>query len=539
MIAAPFTTDEKERIHKLYGYNILDTAAEKVFDDLTELASDICETPIALISLVDPERQWFKSTVGIDASETPRDFAFCAHAIHQNNIFEIPNALEDSRFFDNPLVTNAPNIRFYAGAPLITPEGLAIGTLCTISDKPKTLTNHQRKALEILSREVVAQLELRKNLVDLQKANDFTNDFLSNMSHEIRTPLNAICGFSELLKNASKQATLPQEISDYIKEIDFSSQVLLNIVNSVLDLSKIEAGKMALQHTWFNTNELLLKIHSMMNIKATEKQILLSLNIDKNTPKNIYLDQGKLSQILINILNNSLKFTEEKKRIELDVQCKNNLLTFSISDEGIGINADEQKELFNKYQQVNKNKSTDGTGLGLSITKYLVELMSGEILLQSEEGKGTTVTISLPLKEQRSTLDDQAVVITTNEIRSLRILVVEDNAINRKLAKIILEHLNQVVTFAENGYSAIETLKNNTFDLILMDINLPDIDGIEASHSIRRLNILTPIVALTADIFRKEKKGKPTFGFDDYLTKPINKDALIAALNKVAMKARN
>ena len=536
MIVAPLTTDEKDRIHKLYGYNILDTAAEKVFDDLAELASDICETPIALMSLVDPERQWFKAAIGIDASETPRDYAFCAHAIHQKNIFEVPNALEDPRFFDNPLVTSAPNIRFYAGAPLITPDGLAIGTLCAISDKPKTLTSHQRKALQILSREVVAQLELRKNLVDLQKANEFTNDFLSNMSHEIRTPLNAICGFSELLKKASKEHLLPDHMSDYIKEIDFSSNVLLNIVNSVLDLSKIEAGKMTLQNTWFNTNELLLKIHSMMNIEAINKNIQLSVKVDVNTPKKIYLDQGKLSQILINIVNNSLKFTDSGKSVAIHAQYKNGILTLAIIDEGHGINDEEQAQLFDKYQQVSKNKNTDGTGLGLSITKYLVELMSGEITLQSSEGKGTTVTISLPiLKNQPEQLVSEPT--TSKSLHSLRILVVEDNAINRKLAKIILEHLHQVVTFAEDGHSALEQLKTQSFDLILMDINLPDIDGIETSRLIRQQKILTPIIALTADIFRKDKKSKPSFSFNDYLTKPIDKDALISALNKITPSA--
>ena len=163
MIKASTPEDELSRLKDLYEYDVLDTEAEKSFDDLTQLASDICETPISLISLVDPDRQWFKSKHGIDVAETARDISFCSHAILENQVFEVQNALTDTRFHDNPLVTNDPNIRFYAGAPLITPRGNAIGTLCVISDKPKKLSSKQINALTVLSKEVIAQLELRLN----------------------------------------------------------------------------------------------------------------------------------------------------------------------------------------------------------------------------------------------------------------------------------------------------------------------------------------------------------------------------------------
>ncbi|MFQ3264991.1 MAG: signal transduction histidine kinase, partial [Colwellia sp.] len=337
MMISPVTIDEKKRIKALYDYEILDTEAEKAFDDLTLLASEICETPIALISLVDPTRQWFKSTVGLDAFETERDIAFCAHTIHEHNILEIPNTLEDERFADNPLVTGAPNIRFYAGAPLVTPDGFAIGTLCAISNKPKKLNSHQLKSLEILSREVITQMELRKKVSELKKANDFTNDFLSNMSHEIRTPLNAIHGFSELLSERCHKLKLPSDIQDYIAEIDFSAKHLLSIVNSVLDLSKIESGKMELIPSWFQGHQFLNNTKSMMDVQATDKSIKLLLKIDSNVPDYFYFDEGKLSQILINLISNSIKFTKKDKKITLEVTYINNDLVINIRDEGIGI----------------------------------------------------------------------------------------------------------------------------------------------------------------------------------------------------------
>ena len=533
MITSPITVDEKKRIKALYDYEILDTEAEEAFDDLALLASEICETPIALISLVDPKRQWFKSSVGIDASETDRDIAFCAHAIHNKNIFEIPNALEDERFFDNPLVTGGPNIRFYAGAPLITPDGCAIGTLCAISDKPKKLSRRQLKSLEILSREVITQMELRKKVSELKKANDFTNDFLSNMSHEIRTPLNAIHGFSELLSERSFDLKLPSDAQDYITEIGFSTKHLLSIVNSVLDLSKIESGTVELTPSWFLNHPFLTNIKKMMDVQAQDKGSMLILDIDDNVPAYFYFDEGKLSQILINLIGNSIKFTLKEKDITLKIRYVNHQLVFTIIDQGVGISNENKDKLFNKYQQVGEHKNIEGTGLGLSITKGLVELMRGSIRLISEEGVGTRAVVTLPLpeeqplvhqiKQQRSSLE---------KIPQLNILIVEDNAVNRKLAKIILEHMGQNITFAESGEQALAITEKQTFDLIFMDIHMPGINGIETSHQMRKNNVLTPIVALTADIFEIQKNDADSFRFDDYLTKPINKKHLEDCLRK-------
>ncbi|MFD2167227.1 ATP-binding protein [Thalassotalea euphylliae] len=534
MKSAPLTPDEQERLKALYGYDILDTEAEKVFDDLTLLASEICETPIALISLIDPERQWFKSTVGIDAEQTPRDIAFCAHAIHEREIFEINNALEDERFADNPLVTEEPNIRFYAGAQLMTPEGFAIGTLCAISDKPKKLNNHQRKALEILSREVVAQMELRKNLRELKKASDFKTEFLSNISHEIRTPLNAITGFSRALTEQINNHQLPEPIPEYINEIDFSAQRLLHIVNSVLDLSKIESGKMELSPIWFHAQRFLSNLDGMMQINARDKGVYLRFAVDHDVPSYLFFDEGKVGQILINLINNAVKFTPKHKKVIVAITAESGQLRIAVEDEGIGIVKSEQSKLFNKYQQVGENRSGEGTGLGLCITKSLVELMNGTISLSSELNVGTRVIVTLPLTDQAVPEQFLQTPKSTTHLPQLKVLVVEDNPINRKVAKVMFDSLGQNISFAEDGETSLELCEHNTYDIIFMDIHMPGIDGIEASIKIREMGIKTPIIALTADIFQNQSGKHAKFSFDQFLTKPIVKEQLENCLRSIS-----
>ncbi|MGJ8693684.1 MAG: ATP-binding protein [Thalassotalea sp.] len=537
MISAPITTDEKERLQALYGYNILDTEAEKVFDDLTLLASEICETPIALISLIDPNRQWFKAKVGIDAEETGREIAFCAHAIHESDIFEIVDASKDERFFDNPLVTGGPKIRFYAGAQLVTPSGYAIGTLCTISDKPNKLTERQRNALTILSREVISQMELRKNLKQAEIANNFKTEFLSSMSHEIRTPLNAIIGFSQICLEKSQTMHLPAEFKGYLEDIDFSSQHLLGIINSVLDLSKIEAGQMEINNSWFRLNTFIAKICTMLQVKADDKGIDLSFTVDKELPEYLYLDERKLSQTLINLLNNSIKFTSSGKKITLSANLNVQALEIIVEDQGIGIAKHEQTHLFNKFKQVG-NAHSEGTGLGLSITKSLVELMQGEIHLSSELNLGTTVNIIIPinnpaLPEELITPIPTTESVNNQELISPEILIVEDNAINRKLANLMFNSIGHQVDFAEDGEISLQKVDSKNYDIIFMDIHMPGINGVEAAKQIRNKHPHIPIIALTADVFEIQKKGPDSFNFSAYLSKPMLKDDLIQTLKDI------
>lgn len=528
--------DENARLKALFEYDVLDTQAEKIFDDLTELASEICETPISLISLVDPDRQWFKSKVGLDAESTDRDIAFCSHAILQDDIFEIQDALKDERFFDNPLVTSAPNIRFYAGTPLRTPSGYKIGTLCVISDHPKKLSDRQKKSLKLLGREVIAQLEIRMSNIKLEVANQYKTEFLSNVSHEIRTPLNAIIGFSELLLENKELKQAFSEQYDFIEKIDFSGKRLLTIINSVLDLSKIEAGKMELEQVNCNLLDYINNIFMSLSGKAKEKNINFSKVEHNDIPKIIIIDVSKLGQILTNLIGNAIKFTDPDKSVRLELCIIDNMLNIVIVDEGVGIELEDLSLLFDKYSRVGKSKTNfEGTGLGLYITKGLVTLMGGTINLKSKPNVGTEFHVQLPFKlpNDEELIKLEAKNVDISMYNRLTLLVVEDNIVNQMVISAMLKSLGIKTSVVGSGEEALDNLKSNEYEIILMDINLPGIDGLETSRMIKSINPNQYIFALTADVYRSTREKKL---FNNFLTKPILLEDLKMALSEAIVE---
>ncbi|AUC89231.1 hybrid sensor histidine kinase/response regulator [Alteromonas sp. MB-3u-76] len=534
MKRAPIPENEKERLAELLSYDVLDSEAEQLFDDLTALASQICGTPIALISLVDPDRQWFKSRVGLDAKETSRDIAFCSHAILQKEIFEVPDATKDDRFRDNPLVTGSPDIRFYAGTPLTTPSGYAIGTLCAIDKKPNKLTDEQRTALKTLGQSVVAHLELKRKNRELERTSQFKSDFLSYISHEIRTPLNAINTFSNLLESEARKLELPTQFTSSLSHISKSGERLLEIVNSVLDIKQIEAGKMRVMPRAVNTKDFFTHLFSVSRVRAEQSDITFSATIDSTVPASIQLDDTKFGQIALNILSNAIKFTQKNCAVTCSVKYKKGALIFIVTDEGIGISDEDQGRLFTRFERMDNAQTIPGSGLGLSISKQLVELMNGTLKLTSKLHEGTRVSISIPCSQTESTssvkASPQSAAAQLTVSKPVNVLIVEDHQINQAVIVALFEKLElgfSVVATAEEG---IEFISSNKVDLILMDLNLPGIQGDQASALIKKDHPNLPIIALTADVITGAKELKER-GLDDVLTKPINAAALVKILN--------
>lgn len=542
MEAAPLPDNEDERLAELLSYDVLDTEAEQLFDDLTTLASQICDTPIALISLIDPDRQWFKSRVGLDAEETSREIAFCSHAILQDDVFEIPNASLDPRFHDNPLVTGAPDIRFYAGAPLVSPSGHAIGTLCTIDRKPRKLTESQKTSLQTLSKSVVAHLELKRKNRELERTSQFRSDFLSYVSHEIRTPLNAINTFSRLLEGEAQKLKLPESFTTPLSHVTQSGERLLEIVNSVLDIKQIEAGKMRVMPRAVSTHDFFTHLFSLTKIRAEDGGIIFTSTIDSSVPDTLFFDDTKFGQVSLNLLSNAIKFTNPGKSVNAQVKYKNDKLIFNVIDQGIGISEEDQKRLFTPFERMENAHQISGTGLGLNISKRLIELMDGTIKVSSKVNEGTRISVTLPsdvlTANEFANAQPQSFVAQINIDKSAKVLVVEDHYINQVVIQTLFEKLGVAHAIVSTGEEGVKYVNANPVDLVLMDLNLPGIQGDEATAQIKSINPELPVITVTADAITKPASLYEK-GLDDVLTKPVDSNELVRVLNQFLAVKRN
>ena len=390
----------------LRGYAVLDTPPEQEFDELTKFASALCGTPIALVSLVDTERLWLKSRLGIDVPEVSRNLAFCSHAILQTGVFEVEDAARDSRFADNPLVTGEPNIRFYAGAPLLHPSGYQLGALCVLDRVPRRLTPVQRQGLEMLSHQVISQLELRRQVrqlarlsVELAESRDQAlagtrakDIFLASMSHELRTPLNAILGLSQLLLEREE---LPADASADLHTIDRSGRHLLAVIEDILGYAQLELDRPQLRPRAFDLGELLLEVEAGVRPQLRGRPV--TLKIDLLPPLPILADPTRVRQIVYNLVANALKFTH-RGSIELGVEAVGENYHVHVCDTGIGIAPEKLALLFHNFSQVHDEFVGDygGTGLGLAISRRYARLMGDDIVAESEPGRGSRFTVLLP-----------------------------------------------------------------------------------------------------------------------------------------------
>jgi len=363
------------------------------------------------------------------------------------------------------------------------------------------------------------------------KALDAKSEFLANMSHEIRTPLNGILGFVNLLKDNIKE----KKNKEYLTIIDNSSNHLLGIINDILDFSKIETGKLMIEKIDF---ELLYEITSTINLykaKALEKNICLNLNFDDNLPKYFKGDPLRIKQVISNLLSNAIKFTPENKNIDITIDYQDELLNIAVKDKGIGIAKDKLETIFKAFCQEDETttRKFGGTGLGLSISSKLVELMMGVLKVKSELNIGSEFYFSIPMTlgniVEKSNKNNE---ITLNGY----ILLVEDNKTNQLFMKVILKKMGLTFDIANDGKEAIEKFKANKYDAILMDENMPNMGGIEATTHIleyeNQMNLThTPIIALTANALIGDREKFLSSGMDEYLTKPINKNKLNEVLD--------
>ncbi len=548
----PVPENERERIEALKSYEILDTLPEEEYDALTNLAAYICQVPVTLITLIDEHRQWFKSKVGIALQETSRSISFCQYAIMGDDILEVPDLKKDVRFENNPFVAGEPHIRFYAGTPLIMPDGFKLGTLCVIDTVPKKLTEEQRSALRTLAREAVLHIVLRQQNRMLEKEKEkvlhsllVKEQFMANMSHEIRTPMNGIIGLTNLLLDTP----LNSEQQEFLQFIKRCADNLLVIVNDILDLSKIDAGKITFEAIDFNIYTLINSIIRLFKVRAEEKGLLLESNISKSIPEVLVGDPVRLNQIVTNLIGNAIKFTEEgyvRLSVEQQSQTADTvMLLFTVQDTGIGIPADKMSMIFESFTQANSDttRKYGGTGLGLAITKKLVEHQGGSIWVMSRIHEGSSFQFKLTFKKPDPSSSAEIISKTTEKttsLRKIRVLIVEDNEVNQLITDKIMKDRGFEAEIAEDGKAAILKLQENHYDIILMDIQMPQMDGYEAIQYIRQnmgIKSAIPIIALTAHATTEEVEKCYFAGANDYISKPFKPDELISKMKYLLLSA--
>lgn len=400
MIVAPKSQNEESRIKALKSYSLLDSLPEKDYDDITRIAAEICGTHIALISLIDDDRQWFKSHHGLEATETPRDYAFCAHAINApNEPFIILDSRNDIRFHDNPLVTQEPHVIFYAGIPLVDREQFPLGTLCVIDNQPKKLSDKQLNSLRALANQVINLFELRRNtmllertIAQLQEKNSYLEKFATVAAHDMKTPLIGITGLSNLVAQ-QYSAALDESGKKMLGMIEEASTQLTKLVDGLLEYSRCDIILRNPKYD-FKTIDFFNEIRSMFTYVDN---ICIQLNSEVEV---LHINKSVLDLILINLISNSIRYNN-KDNIEINIKIEEHsgYYHFTVTDNGDGISPQKKDIIFSLFEICTKKDrfGVRGNGIGLATVKRILDKCDGEIQVQSTLEEGSTFSFKLPV----------------------------------------------------------------------------------------------------------------------------------------------
>ncbi|MBL7258299.1 GAF domain-containing sensor histidine kinase [Paractinoplanes lichenicola] len=390
---------EQRRLTALRNYQVLDTAPEGDFDDIAVLAAQLCRTPIAAVSLVDEDRQWFKAHVGLQICETEREHSFCAHAMHVDEVMQVPDARLDPRFADNPLVTGEPGIVFYAGAPLISSTGEPLGSLCVIDHEPRLLTPAEVQGLRTLARHVMAQLELRQYARGLDAANERLRDadrlkdeFISRVTHELRTPLTSINGYLEML---AEDGLEPGTGEEFLSRIRRNSDRLMALVDDMLLAAQAGHDELRLTKRVLDLSELSRAAVVRNGVLARTRG--LAITADAPEPVFVEADEARLIQVIERLVLNAVKFTPSGG-ITVSASAHGHQARLVVRDTGIGISPEDRERVMAPFRRsaAAERREVQGAGLGLSIVKAIVDSHGGSIHIESEPDQGAAIVVTLP-----------------------------------------------------------------------------------------------------------------------------------------------
>lgn len=548
MISAPIPDNEAARLASLHRLRILDTPHEDAFDRLIRLAAAFFSAPMAAVSLVDADREWFKACTGMGACEGPRRFAFCSHAILKDGPMIVEDATKDPRFSDNPMVVEG-TVRSYAGVPITSADGFRVGVLCVKDKVARTFTADQIARLADFARICADMLEWRLAQFVAQESTRLMSEFLAGMSHELRTPMTAILGYSDALMDPD---VTEEEARMMAATIRRNGDHLLAILNDLLDFSKIKAGQMHVECVSCNPVEILADLHGLMLPRADARGITLRAEFDATLPTRIQTDPTRLRQILLNLISNAVKFTEQgsvviRGRVLNDADLGRRLV-IEVEDSGIGMTEEQLTRIAEPFVQADASTTRrfGGTGLGLAISRRLAELLGGRLEVRSTYEVGSTFTFTLPIGSgapKAAVPPESATGASETPERSelhqalsgVRVLVAEDGRDNQRLLRRFLEQAGAQVSFVENGEDAVRMAaraasRSAAYDLVLLDIQMPIMDGYEAARTLRTQGYPGPVLALTAHSVDMTRAQCLDAGCTDCLQKPITREALISTL---------
>lgn len=536
--------DEDARLAILDSYGILDTPPERAFDDVVRLVSQLLNAPIAAVNLIARGRQWFKSEIGLGTREMPLDDSICRFALLEEQQLVVPDTRDDPRFACNPLVTGPSNLRFYAGALLKTRDGVPLGTLCVLDNKPRPqgLTEEEQFMLVTMAHQVMTQIELRKSseeqaalIVALRRADQRKDEFLAMLAHELRNPLAPIVSAATMLANFELDPKMVHRASEIIAR---QAGHMTSLIDDLLDVSRVTRGQVELELRELDFKDVIADAIEQVRplIERHDHRLVLDLPPARAI---VVGDRKRLVQVMTNLLSNAAKYTLEGGRIDVTVATEAGRLTVAIRDNGIGMSPELIKNAFELFAQGTRglDRSQGGLGIGLALVRSLLKLHGGEVSVTSDgPGTGSTFHVTMPLSartsgERRAREREQE---RTN-LSALRIGIVDDNEDAAVTLALLLETLGHTVAVAHSARGALAAFPAFGPDVCLLDIGLPEMNGFELARQLRT----TPgaagaiLIAVTGYAQEKDRVEARAAGFHDLFAKPVDLEVLSAALVQI------
>ncbi|MGF6272716.1 signal transduction histidine kinase/ActR/RegA family two-component response regulator [Massilia sp. UYP11] len=544
MTSSTATFDEEARLAVLDSYGILDTPPERSFDDVVRLVSQLLAAPIVAVNLIARDRQWFKSEIGLGRREMPLDDSICRFALLEEEQMIVPDMREDPRFRDNPLVTKDAGLRFYAGALLKTRDGVALGTLCVLDDKPRPqgLSEQEQFVLATLAHQVMSQIELRKAMAEqenliaaLREADQRKDEFLAMLAHELRNPLAPIVSAATMLSNFHLDPVMVQRASEIVAR---QAGHMTSLINDLLDVSRVTRGKVELELRELDFKDVVADAIEQVRPLIEKHQHRLTLDLPPARAI-VVGDRKRLVQIMTNMLSNAAKYTLEGGHIAVRLTTDGGALAVDIRDDGIGMSPELISSAFDLFAQGARglDRSQGGLGIGLALVRSLLRLHGGAVSASSDgPGKGSAFHVSLPLSTrdqvERRARDRNPPRAT---MPALRIGVVDDNEDAAVTLSLLLETLGHTVLIAHSARDALAVLPDFGPDVCLLDIGLPEMNGYELAAALRAQPGASQaiLIAVTGYAQEKDRARALAAGFHDLFAKPVDLEVLGAALVQI------